>query len=605
MSNNLQVFLRMNFDGGRMAAGLGQGEAQLRKFTDGASKQFAGLRKHAHELNTAMGGFSGITRLAGAYVGLQAARSAMTKNMDFEKTMMSAKQLANMTTAEAATLRQAALDYSKTGLAGPQELAEAIETLANAGMKAPDIVARLGEINRAAVAFGSSVKDVANMDFDLAEKFNISPEQMKAVHELLYFHSKEGRFEAKSLSTFAPVFLSKMSQVGIGGVKGVNLTGAILQAVQKASPSTDPGETVTMLKHGMGHIFTPHDKKNLQKYAGIDVKKFTPGGKFYGEGGVQGVVDLAQAMKDKGLGDMHKLSAVFRDEYVRTYWYQMITRLGEVKAAMEQGEKAMAEQILQKDHDEKMSSNYGRMAQAMNKLARTQLGGIATAMTTGVVDAITFANENPAAAAAIGIGAFLGGKAILNRIRNGKAGAGAGGIADAAMGMAGVQRVFVVNFPGMAGAGGPLALPPGAGWNPAEAAKASRWGGALGAAKGALKWGAPLAIGLAAFDAYGVAHNDQMNAQAKKLEYGRIAGSAAGGLGGAAIGAGIGALFGGVGAIPGAALGLLFGGVGSWLGGKAGKAAAEKIVVNNTITLDGRVVAENVQEHMRDAANRD
>jgi hypothetical protein len=609
VSNNMQLFLRLNYDGGRAAAGLAQSSAQIKRFADGTSSQLARMRKEAHAFNSAIGGFSNITRLAGAYIGLQTARETLNKNLNFEKTMLSAKQLANMTMAEAATLRQAAIEYSKTGLAGPQELAEAIETLANAGMKAPDIIARLGEINRAAVAFGSSVKDVANMDFDLAEKFKISPEQMRAVHELIYYHSKEGRFEAKSVSSFAPQYMTKMARVGITGVRGVNLAGAILQAVQKAAPATQPGETVTMVEHGLGHIFSPHDKKNMLKYAGIDIKKYTPGGKFYGEGGAQGMVDLAQAMKDAGLSDTHKLSAVFREEKTRDFWYQMITQLDAIKAAMAEGEKKMAEQELQKDYEEKMRSNYGRLAQAMNRFSRAQMSGPVTAMTTGVVDAISFAAENPLQAGAIGIGAFLGGKALLNRLRNGKAGGGAGGFADAAMGLGGVQRVFVVNMPGGMGGGGQLALPPGEGWNPAASAKASRWAGAFGAAKGALKWGAPLAAGLALYDAYDVAHNEQLNAEAKKTEYGRIAGSAVGGLGGAAIGAGIGAAFGGVGAVPGAALGLLFGGLGSWLGGKAGKAATEELVIHNhmhsTIQLDGRVVAEQVEEHIRDAGRRD
>lgn len=601
MSNNLQVFLRMNFDGGRMAAGLGQGEAQLRKFTDGASKQFAGLRKHAHELNTAMGGLSNISRLAGGYLGFQGAKATITSNLNFEKTLMEAKQLADMTEGQAARMRQMAINLSKTGLANPQENAEAIQTLANAGMKFEAIEGTLAEANRAAVVFRSTVSDIANMDFDLQQKLKLSPDQLKAVHNMLYFHSKEGRFEAKSLSSFAPQYLTKLSQVGISGVQGANLSGAMLQVLQKAAPATQPGEVVTMLEHGLGHLFSKHDKKNLQKYAGIDVKKYTPGGKFYGEGGVQGMLDMAQAMKGAGLMDMHKLGAVFREKYVQTFWYQIMQNLDEVKNAMARGDQAMGQDMVGKDFKEIMGTNFGKVKRAQNAVDRAELGGAASAGTGAWARMVEYASENPLQAGVGGLGLLMAGRMAYTRIRNGKAGGAAGGIADAAMGMAGVQRVFVVNFPGAAGAG-QLALPPGAGWNPAEAAKASRWAGVLGGMKGALKVGAPLALLAAGFDAYGVAKNDQMDAQAKKLEYGRIAGGTAGGLGGAAIGAGIGALFGGVGAIPGALIG---GWLGNMLGEKAGKAATERFVINNTITLDGRVVAESVQEHMRDAANRD
>ncbi|PKN07628.1 MAG: hypothetical protein CVU73_12870 [Deltaproteobacteria bacterium HGW-Deltaproteobacteria-8] len=602
MSNNLAVFLRLNWDGGRVAAGLGQAEAQLRKFSSGASKQFLGLRKHAHELSTAMGGFSNISRLAGGYLGLQGARAAITSNLNFEKTLLEAKQLAEMNAGQAARMRDMAINLSRSGLASPQENAEAIQTLANAGMRFEAIEGTIAEANRSAVAFRSTVKDIANMDFDLQEKFKITPEQLKAVHNMLYYHSKAGRFEAQSLSMFAPKFLTKLAQVGIGGVQGVNLTGAILQAVQKAAPATDPSTTVTMLEHGMGHLFNAHDKKNMRKFAKIDVQKYTPGGKFYGEGGVQGMLDMAQAMKGAGLMDMHKLGRIFREQYTQTFWYQIMQNLDEVREAMRKGDQAMNADTIEKDYKEVMGSNFGKVKRAQNTVDRAELGGAATAGTSAWARIVEYASENPLQAGMGGLGLLMAGRMGYNRMVKGKGG-GAGGIADAAMGMAGVQRVFVVNMPGAAGVGGgQLALPPGAGWSPEGAAKASRWAGSLGAAKGALKLGVPLALLSAGFDAYNVHNNDQLNAQAKKLEYGRIAGGAAGGLGGAAIGAGIGALFGGVGAIPGALIGAW---LGQMAGEKAGRAATEKIILNNTIILDGRVVAESVQEHMRDAANRD
>ena len=74
----MQLFMRLNWDGGRAAAGLTQAEAQIKRFTDGASKQFAGLRKHMGALSE-FGGVSGITRLVGAYAGLQTAREAMSE----------------------------------------------------------------------------------------------------------------------------------------------------------------------------------------------------------------------------------------------------------------------------------------------------------------------------------------------------------------------------------------------------------------------------------------------------------------------------------------------------------------------------------------------
>jgi len=598
--SNLNLFMRLNWDGSRAAAGLSQSSAQLKKFTDGAARQFTGLRKQAHELSSAMGGFSSITRLAGAYVGLQTAREAMGKNMDFERTMLEAKQLADMTDEQAARLRKAVIETSKFSLAGPMELALGEQQMANAGVKFDDLIGSMKEGARAAAVFRSEFQDTMNMDTDLMQKAGIAAKDLAAVHNLLYVHSKAGRFEAKSLSRFAPVYLSELKQWGISGVRGVNFGGALLQSLQKIVPATEPGEVVTLLKQGLSHLAQQHTLKNLQKYYGIDPRKYAPGGKFRN---VEDVLALASAMKAKGMMDPFKMGKVFREEYARKFWIQIMQDTEEIRKAMREGEQAMSEDTVGKDFEEMMRGNFAKAARTKNAAERAALSKPATAGTALAARVMEYASENPLQAGLGALGLFMGGRLLWNRMRNGKAGGGAGGLAEAAAGMAGVQRVFVVNMPGAAGmGGGQLALPPGEGWSPAAAAKTARLSRAAAAAKGALKLGAPLALGIGAFEAWGVHKNDQLDAEAKKLEYGRIGGGVAGGLGGAAAGAAIGAWFGGVGAIPGALIG---GWLGNMAGEKAGRAAAEKIVLQNTIQMDGRVVAQQVQEYLRDAALRD
>lgn len=602
MSNNLQLFMRLNWDGSRAAAGLNQASAQVKRFTDGASKQFMGLRKHAHELSAAMGGFSTITQLAGAYVGLQAAREALNKNMDFDKIMLESKQLAEMTEEQAARMRSLALELSKSSLSGPLENADAIRTLANAGMKYEEIEETLKRLGPAAAVFRSSLKEMADLDFDLETKFKIDPKQLDDVHNMLYYHAKAGRFEAKAISSYAPQYLAAMNVMGFQGTQGVNFAGAILQALQKIKPQTMPSETVTLIEHGLSHLLNVREGKHLRQVTGIDIKKFAPGGKFKGADGLEGMFGLLDAMKKAGLDkDAYKLASVFRDKYEREFWQVILGNIDNIKDQMKQADAGVDSGAIQRDFAEILGRPYAKVQGAQNAAERAQLSQTATAGTTAYANALSYASEHPLQAGVGALGLFMGGRILWNRMKNGKA--GGGGLADMATGIAGVQRVFVVNMPG-AGAmgGGQLALPPGEGWNPAEAAKASRLSGALGAAKGALKWGAiPTAL-FAGYEAYSVANNSQLNAEAKKTEYGRIAGGAAGGLGGAAIGAGIGAWFGGVGAIPGALIG---GWLGNMFGEKAGKAAAEKFQVQTTINLDGRVVAEQVKEYLRDESRRD
>jgi hypothetical protein len=599
----MQLFMRLNWDGGRAAAGLTQASAQVKRFTDGASKQFAGLRKQAHDLNTAMGGFSGITRLAGAYLGVQAARETLTKNMDFDKIILESKQLAEMTEEQAARMRKLALDLSKNSLSSPLENADAIRTLANAGMKYDEIESTLQKIVSASAVFRSTMKEFADLDFDLETKFKIAPEQLDAVHNMLYYHAKAGRFEAHSISSYAPQYLAAMNMMGFQGVQGTNFAGAILQALQKIKPQTMPSETVTLIEHGLSHLLNVREGKHLRQVTGIDIKKFAPGGKFKGADGLEGMFGLLEAMKKAGLDkDTFKLASVFRDKYEREFWQVILRDFDAIKTAMREGDQAAKNDQIATDYKEILSHPYAKVKGAENTAERAQLSGAATAGTSAYAGVLEYATGHPVQAGVGALGLFMAGRMAYNRIRNGKADGGAGGFADSAMGMAGVQRVFVVNMPGGMGGGGQLALPPGEGWSPAAAAQASRWAGALGAAKGALKWGAiPTAL-FAGYEAYGVAHNDQLNAEAKKTEYGRIAGGAAGSLGGAAIGAGIGSMFGVVGAIPGALIG---GWLGNLLGEKAGQKAAEKIHLQTTIQLDGRVLAEQIREYNRDAGLRD
>lgn len=603
MSSNLRLFMRMDWDGGRAAAGLRQTEAQLKRFTDGASRQFTGLRKQAHELSAAMGGFSTITRLAGAYVGLQTAREAMSKNMDFDKIMLESKQLAEMTEEQAKRMRSLALELSRTNLAGPLENAEAIRTLANAGMKYDEIEETLKRLGPASAAFRSTMKEMADLDFDLITKFKIDPKQLDELHNMIYYHAKAGRFEAKAISSFAPQYLAATSLMGISAAQGMNFTGGLLQALQKIKPQTNPGEVVTLIEHGLAHLINPRETKHLRQVTGIDIRKFAPNGKFAGEDGLQGLFGLVEAMRKAGLHkDQYKLASVFRDAYERQFWTVVLKDFDAIKQAMQQASLASKMDQIGKDYAEIMTHDYAKSQLADNAVERAKQSRAVSAG-VGVWTALKgFATENPMQALMLGGGLLMGGRMAYKRMVGGKA--GAGGLADAAAGMAGVQRVFVVNMPGGMGGAGQLALPPGAGWSPAEAAKASRLRNALGAAKSTALIGGVFTAATSGLEAYDVYRDTQLNAAAKKTEYSRIAGGAAGELGGMIIGGMVGSLAGPAGTVIGAAIaGAIGKQLGEWAGRElakdtaSGGATAQRTVINNVLHLDGRVIYENSFEH--------
>lgn len=496
MSGNLQIAMWLRLHGGDAAA------AGIRKFTSATTQGFnqaSGAIKNAwKDLN----GFSAASKLVAAAGGLTLLKSALDANLEFEKKILEMKQLAEMTQAQAAEMRQAAINQSRDALTTPLELAEGMRALANAGMKYEAISGTIQEAARAALAFRSTVTDIANMDFDIQTKFKIDPSRMAQMHDMLYFHSKQGRFEAKSLSTYAPEYLNEMASLGMSGEKSLNFAGALTQQLMKIKAVSQPGEVSTLIKHGLGHITNPHYLKNIKAATGIDVEKqfFDEKGKFKGEGGMDGVMGLAKALKGKGLDNVFKLQkAGFRDKYTADFWLQLMRNIDEIEQQMKLADAEAGKGTLNKDVAEMKGSNFGKIKKLSIEAEKAKLGDEATKGTNFTARmAENMADHKGqylgAAAGIVGAGLAL----RYNRNRKARLGSGGPGGLPGAGGGLGVQQVFVTNWPGsmlspgdalkqkrgaLPGAGVPGAADAGAG---AKAGKLATVGKGLATAGAAL-----------------------------------------------------------------------------------------------------------------------
>lgn len=457
---------------------LEQSSANVRRFTQGAAGHFSQLQAHAGRVWSAINGMSTGAKLIGIGAGVGGLRSLIEANLEFEKTLLETKQLAQLTTGQALALRASAISQAKNLLATPLEIAEGMRTLANAGMKFEAIAGTITEAGRAALLFRSSINEVANMDFDIETKFNVDPSELKKAHEILYFHSKDGRFEAKSLSTYAPEYLNAFKGVGIGGMGGLNLVGAITQAVQQAAPATQPGEVATMIKQGLGHIYSEHIDKKLKDTTGIDIHKYAPkDGKFYGKDGVPGLLDLALAMKAAGLTDQFKLQrAGFREEESRKFWLQMMNNAEDIREKMKAAEAGAAAGTGDLDVKEIKEANFGKIKAADVEIERMKLSEPAQAVTKGAGGIASHFAENPLTTLLEGVAVFYGIKKLKGKVPGGQR----GGLAEQVAGGAGAAiPVFVTNWPGgPGGMPGPGRVPGNAGGAP-EAAAAGGAGAAL------------------------------------------------------------------------------------------------------------------------------
>lgn len=627
MSKNLDLFLRMNYQGGNLAAGISRATGQVRSFASSATSGFGKMHDQVRKLNAELNGFSTITRMAGGYLGFQAMKGVFSANLDFHKNLLEMKQTGEMSAKQMAGAKKAIMQLSGEMLQTPQEMLEGLRAFTTAGEKYEFALAAVGETARTATAFFSRPVEIANMDVDLKQKMGLGSDDLKSAHNRLLYHARSGRYETKAMSMDAPRTLNTMAQAGLTGMEGVNLMGALTQRLMRLAPTTQPSEVATYMEHFMGHLTQPHYVKGLKK-AGIDVKKFMPGGKFGGvdkdgkaiggQKAVEGFLAFLDALNAKGLKDPFKMGeAGFREMYTQKAAMQSLQDVGELRKALTAGDEASNLDLVGAAFAEIKQADFGKVKMAEIEVEKMKLGDPATGGTGVVAGAMGWASENKTATA-LGVGgALVGGRLLWKRFRGG----GSGALGGAMGGVGGAQSVFVTNWPaGMLGPGEALkqkrdgrgnttvggAAPAGGSPSPSKNRMA------LGGLKGALKFGAPLAVGLGAWEAYQVSGDEALTEEQKKKAYGKVAGGATGGLVGAGIGGGIGALFGGVGAVPGAMLG---GAIGNIIGEKIAEWMQEEksvmdgykeqpTVLHNNIYISGEQVAAAVNEIISRQARR-
>jgi len=549
-----------------------------------------------HELN----GFSVASQLAGMAGGTYALKNAMEANLAFERGLLEMKQNAGMTYAQMAEMRKKFMDGADDALQTPQAMMEGGKAFARAGEKFDQVAIKTQEAARAATVFRATVEEIANMDFDITDKLKIDPKRLGAVHNMLYYHGNAGRFEAPQLARQAPELFNAVAAVGVGGERGLNFTGALTQVLMKYASVNDPGKVATLMQQGLGHIVSPHYVKGLSKF-GIDIKKFAPGGKFTGEGGVDGLLGLADAMKAKGLQDPFKLGqAGFADQETNKFFRALMQYSEQIRSEMRAADATASKDQISIDLKEIKEANFGKIKAAEIEVAKMKLSELVTGGTGAFASAAKWAGENKGDAAALTAGLLIAARMLFRQMSGGKGDLkGIPGLP----GVGGVQHVFVTNWPkGLLAPGEDLkqkrdqrsgnTTATGAGGSSGGAKPG--WKGRVGkfgqGLKGAFKWTAPLALGLGAWEAFDVSQNPDLADAARKTEYSKIFGGTTGSLTGAAIGGGIGALFGGFGAVPGAMIG---GALGDWAGREIG---GGEFVIHNVLNIDGREVAKAVNK---------
>lgn len=356
-----------------------------------------------------------VQRMAGIVGATRFARTAFDDNMEFEKLQLKMKFNAQLSMQEVQTLREDAIGLSKTSLNKPLDVARAQFRLANAGLKMDSIRKLTPTVANAAQVFDATPDQIADLVFDMVTKSGVKEERVPAMLDMLYNHATSGRFETMDMARQAPAFLNSAKTVGITGERGLNFMGALTQRMMRNATVTNPGEVSTIIQEGLAHITTPHmtglDGKKHSKGAtglmgfGIKVTDyFDDKGNFKGDGGVDGIVDLARAMKAKHLDNPFMMGkAGIREHYTQLFWREMMNSIDapdtdkdpNLLKMMERGGAAQNSGQLAKNLEDVKASGFGKMQAVGVNTQGAMVGGFGETVTAGAANTASWASNHP------------------------------------------------------------------------------------------------------------------------------------------------------------------------------------------------------------------
>lgn len=438
MANSLEIALRVALYQHNVDSGL----RRINSAVKGIGAAAHGATAEFKRLYESVNGFSALQKGLAAMGGTALLRDTENTVLAFQRMQLELKQTAGLSTAQVEQISNYAKESAAAMLSTPTAMLDGALKLANAGEKWENLLPILKQAASDAAAFRATVGEMANMDFDISTKMKIDSSELSYANNMMLSHARSGRFEAPAMSRGAPELFTYASKVGLTGTTGLNLVGAMTQQVMKGIAPDQQTKVLTDFEQGFSHIVTPHYMKGLAK-VGIDVQKYMPNGKFYGEGGVQGFTDLVKAMKAKGLEDPFKLAdAGFADKETKDFWFQMMKGVDGFGAAMREAAAAAKSGQTVKDRAEISSSAVGQDTQARANYEKRQLDG---ENAVSVWERLkNKAAENPIASAASVAGIYLAYRNVQKKRQAGQAAADS--LSNAASAARG-QNVFVMNWP--------------------------------------------------------------------------------------------------------------------------------------------------------------
>lgn len=167
-------------------------------------------------------------------------------------------------------------------------------------------------ITLAARAANAVPEEVGRASYASLKGLNIAGTSLNRTLEIMYYNSKKGGFEFKSMAQYIPNMASSAAQLGIVGVRGASTLSAALEMVQ--AKGQDAGQAATNLSNLMGAISGPELAKRFKDVKGIDLRSEIAKGAKEGKDALEVTVGLMAKMSAK---DKNAFGDVFGDKQAR------------------------------------------------------------------------------------------------------------------------------------------------------------------------------------------------------------------------------------------------------------------------------------------------
>ncbi|MDR9834883.1 phage tail tape measure protein [Herbaspirillum huttiense] len=561
--------------------GRASGAKQVGKDLDEAKKQASGLARALDNVKAA--GKAAGAVVAGIAAGKMIVQPHIDRAVDYDTQL---SHLANVALADKSVAERIAgkKDLDATIISalrhGGGTREQGVETLSrilgSGVINDSDAKTMLPAVMRGATASGATPEQIADIGIRSMQNFGFKAEQLPRVLDMAIKSGNLGGFELKDMAKWLPAQMAEAATLGMKGERGLAQLLALNQAAITTAGSTDAaGNNVKNLLSKINSSDTQNDFKkqginltgSLQAAAGkgIDpvtafsmlVDKVMSKDKNYvaleqrrrttSNAGEQ--ADILE--KQLQLAEGTAIGKVLQDMQARSAFLGFKKQSESFKTQVDATINGAADGTTAGNFAVISSGSGFKRSQAENETLNAQnaaMQKLLPALDRYWEGLTKSAQEHPVLTAAM-----EGAKIAVSTMA---ASAGAAAAVLALLGRNASAAAGVATASRTVGAGG---IP-------------------FGGFKGAMKANAAVAGAATLLDVYGIASNDQLTSQQKKIGYTSAAGGLLGGLGGAAAGAAIGTMiFPGIGTLGGLLLGGALSMGGNYLGSKAGELAGQSM----------------------------